>query len=63
MNIVDIADGELVALIDDCKVQLRQIPEVWVKHCCMEVKHCFDVFVRKGALSQTNFIIFNYLPS
>nr|POE67763.1 hypothetical protein CFP56_50019 [Quercus suber] len=26
MNIVDIANGELVALIDDCRVQLRQIP-------------------------------------
>ena len=42
---------------------MRNIPQVWLKHCFREAKCCSDALAKIGANMQDGFVVFDSPPS
>ena len=47
-------------IVADCKVNLKKIPRIIIKHCFRVANKCVDALTRKGALLSQDFLSFSF---
>nr|XP_023916821.1 uncharacterized protein LOC112028363 [Quercus suber] len=51
-----------LALMEDCRYLIKQIPQTRFSHCSQEVNQCADALARMGGLQDFNFVVFESPP-